>query len=71
MPAPTRTRKDRGRVTPLHSAANRGDIKAIVALLDTGADPNAETTKHTTPLDWAAQGGHAKAIAVMRAVMGQ
>ena len=37
-------------ITPLHWAAQSGDIATIAALLTAGADPNAQTTrKHTTP----------------------
>jgi ankyrin repeat protein len=49
-------------VTPLHLAAQNGDLQVIEALLEAGADPAIEDGIYGgTPADWAANFGHATA----------
>jgi ankyrin repeat protein len=49
-------------VTPLHLAAQNGDLAVIDALLEGGADPTVEDgIYHGTPADWAANFGQAAA----------
>jgi ankyrin repeat protein len=49
-------------VTPLHLAAQNGDLAVIDALLAGGADPTIEDgIYHGTPADWAANFGHTTA----------
>jgi hypothetical protein len=53
--------------TPLHSAAQAGDLDAVRTLLEAGADPNArEEGDNTTPLHWAAAGRH---VEIARALL--
>jgi ankyrin repeat protein len=50
------------RVTPLHLAAQNGDLEVIEALLAAGADPTVEDALyHGTPADWAANFRHTAA----------
>ncbi|MGV9663778.1 ankyrin repeat domain-containing protein [Nocardia niigatensis] len=44
--------------TPLHDAAEVGDVDAVGELLHAGADPNAVNIRGRTPVHLAAQGGH-------------
>jgi ankyrin repeat protein len=49
-------------VTPLHLAAQNGDLQVIEALLEAGADPAIEDGIYRgTPADWAANFGHTAA----------
>jgi ankyrin repeat protein len=53
---PLETRGDRG-ATALHAAAYSGSADTVQLLLDRGADIEArDTTRNSTPLDWAAVG---------------
>jgi ankyrin repeat protein/uncharacterized glyoxalase superfamily protein PhnB len=53
--------------TPLHTAAQAGDLDAVRGLLAGGADPNArEAGDNTTPLHWAAA---AKQVEIARALL--
>jgi uncharacterized glyoxalase superfamily protein PhnB len=53
--------------TPLHTAAQSGDIDALRKLLADGGDPNArEAGDNTTPLHWAAAAKH---VEVVRALL--
>jgi ankyrin repeat protein len=51
--------------TPLHVAAVRGDVRAIVILLRAGADINAPGEHGYTPLHEAVEQGHAPAVRVL------
>jgi hypothetical protein len=56
----------RGGTTPLHVAAEHGDIRALELLLQhPKAEPNVEDQYHTTPLACAAQWGHTECHAVL------
>ena len=44
--------------TPLHVAAQYGNLDAVQVLLDTKANPNIENEKGFTPLDKAIHAGH-------------
>ena len=44
----------------LHEAAKTGNIEAVKQHLDAGTDVNAEDHYKSTPLEFAAQGGHKK-----------
>lgn len=44
--------------TPLALAAHRGDLAAVRSLVAAGADLNAYDASGSTPLHWAARGGH-------------
>ena len=61
----TQTNLGNGRFsgTPLHRAADHGNIPAIAVLLDRGADINASS--HGTPLCHAAEKGNVEAIAML------
>ena len=49
---------DQGHVTsPLHTAAETGDISTLQTIIDTGADPNSSDEEGVTPLRWAADRG--------------
>src|SRR5258706_13335744 len=53
--------------TPLHTAAQNGDLDAVRALLAQGADPNArEAGDNTYPLHWAAAAKH---VDIVRALL--
>jgi hypothetical protein len=44
--------------TPLHAAANKGDIETVQVLLEYGVDVNAQTSVGSTPLNYASWGYH-------------
>ena len=54
-------------VTPLHWAADGGDVAIVAALLAAGADVSLATGGGQTPLHWAANGGHAAVVATLLA----
>lgn len=55
-------------ITPLHSAAQRGDIEKATALLDAGADLTARDEHlSSTPLAWAAKFGQLKMVGFLLA----
>ena len=54
-------------VTPLHWAADGGDVAIAAALLAAGADVSLTTGGGQTPLHWAANGGHAAVVATLLA----
>ena len=54
-------------VTPLHWAADGGDVAIVAALLAAGADVSLTTGSGQTPLHWAANGGHAAVVATLLA----
>ena len=56
------------RITPLHSAAQAGDLAKATALLDAGADLTARD-EHlaSTPLAWAAKFGQREMVALLLA----
>jgi ankyrin repeat protein len=54
--------KSDGHWTPLHNAAQRGNLKAVERLLMAGADPNATLSSRVTPLHWAAAKGHEEVV---------
>ena len=60
---------DHGRdATPLHLAAQNGDLEMIRTLLDLGADPTIEDgLYHSTPAGWAEHGRHEQAVELLRA----
>jgi len=58
-------KKDRDRETPLHWAAERGDIEKVQELIARGANVNARDNEGDTPLHLAAQGGHMKVVQVL------
>jgi ankyrin repeat protein len=47
-------------LTPLHSAARQGKLKAVAVLLEHGADVNAADTHGCTPLHSAVYGKHTR-----------
>lgn len=51
-----------GHWTPLHNAAQHGNLKAVERLLTAGADPNALLSSRVTPLHWAAANGHEEIV---------
>lgn len=55
--------RQHGGYTPLHSAANRGELATIDLLLDRGADPDAAADDGRRPVDFARERGHAQAVA--------
>ena len=50
--------KDYDGRTPLHYAAEGGNIDVVKLLLEHGADPNVKNNFDETPLHYAAEGGH-------------
>ena len=54
-----------GRMTPLLMAARAGDAKMVQLLLDHGADPSLADDDGKTALDWAREGGHRAALALL------
>ena len=48
--------------TPLHNAAERGQLRNIQTLVEWGADPQAVTDKGRTALHWAADNGHVDCV---------
>jgi uncharacterized protein len=57
--------KNAMRVTALHSASARGDVRIARLLLDHGADANAQQEGGYRPLHAAAQGGNVELAAVL------
>lgn len=55
--------------TPLHDAAQNGDMEMTVQLLESGADPKARLTGGATPADVADQAGHPEIAALIRSLM--
>jgi ankyrin repeat protein len=54
--------KDRLQYTPLHWAANNGDLEIAEILISRGADLDAEDPTYSTPLYLAAEQGHPKVV---------
>jgi ankyrin repeat protein len=54
--------KDRLQYTPLHWAANNGDLEIAEILISRGADLDAEDPTYSTPLYLAAEQGHPKIV---------
>ena len=52
--------------TPLHLAADEGQVAAIETLLAAGADPNVPDADGRSPLDRAAAAGHTRAVEKLR-----
>ena len=57
----------RADITPLHEAAQAGDVSAIGRLLDAGADPNARDENGNTPLKYASAEPHPGAMRMLLA----
>ena len=54
------------RISPLHEAARKGDLKAARKLLDAGADLTARDEHlRSTPLGWAAKYGHLEMVTLL------
>ena len=53
-------------VTPLHSAAQHGDLSSVRHLLAAGANPNALDLQGMTPLAYAALRGHNRIVTMLR-----
>ncbi|HNY78712.1 MAG: serpin family protein [Sedimentisphaerales bacterium] len=51
--------------TPLHRAAEKGDIEQVRSLIIGGADVNAQTTGDWTPLHYAVREGHGQIVALL------
>lgn len=59
-------RENRG-FTPLHAAAENGDVEMIHALIFAGADLHAKSDDGRLPLDLAQTNGHKDAVKVLKA----
>ncbi len=64
-PEPSANRPISSRPTPLHRAAEEGDIEQVQSLLASGADVNARTTGDWTPLHFAVGKGHGEIVALL------
>ncbi len=53
------------KITPLHKAAEEGDLGQVRALVTSGADVNAQTTGDWTALHYAAREGHKEIVAML------
>ena len=51
--------------TPLHKAAEEGDIEQVRSLIIGGADVNTQTADDLTPLHYAARSGHGQIVALL------
>ena len=56
---------DPGGVTPLMTAANKGDVATLQLLLDYHADINLEDIQHQNALGYAAEGNHVRAARLL------
>ena len=55
-----------GRISPLHLAAQHGNIDLIIALLEQGADVEARTEYNLTAADLAAEKGFHEIAEILR-----
>ena len=62
--------KHPGGYTPLHAAAQNGDLELARLLLDNGAIPDAVTDEGKTPLDMSSEHGHSEVSALLKTVSG-
>ncbi|MBA7689646.1 hypothetical protein ES703_98154 [subsurface metagenome] len=53
-------------ITPLHQAAQAGDIDKVRILISEGADVNAKEKYGYTPLLWAKEKGHTEIVEFLR-----
>lgn len=58
--------REQGGYTPLHAAAQNGDLNLVRALLFNGADMNLASNDGKTPLDLAVEAGHAEAAKLFK-----
>jgi ankyrin repeat protein len=58
-------KKPGGAVTPLHCAAEQGDIEQVQLLIANGADINSRDQYGQTPLERAAFAGHIKVVELL------